>query len=43
MAPPVSTGQKRNLLSDSVFPQEDLFVPASLDDARHAARNVFFS
>ena len=43
MAPPVSTGQKWNLLSDSVFHQEDLFAPASLDAARHAARNVFFS
>ena len=43
MAPPVSTGQKRNLLSDSVFRQVDLFASASLDAARHAARNVFFS
>ena len=43
MAPPVSTGQKRNLLSDSVFHQEDLFAPASLDAARHAARDVLFS
>ena len=33
MAPPVSTGQKRNLLSDSVFHQEDLFAPASPDAA----------
>ena len=43
MAPPVSTGQKRNLLSDSVFHQEDLFAPASFDAARHAARDVLFS
>ena len=43
MTPPVSTGQKRDLLSDSVFRQVDLSAPASLDAAWHAARNVFFS
>ena len=43
MAPPVPTDQKRNLLSDPVFHQEDLFVPATLDAARHAARDVSLS
>ena len=35
--------QKRNLLSDPVFHQEDLLAPASLDAARHAARDLFLS
>ena len=43
MVPPVRTAQKRNLLSDPVFHQEDLFVPATLDAARHAARDVSLS
>ena len=30
MVPPVPTAQKRNLLSDHVFHQEDLFAPATL-------------
>ena len=30
MVPPVPTAQKRNLLSDHVFHQGDLFVPATL-------------
>ena len=43
MAPPVPPDQKRNLLSDPVFYQEDLFAPATLDAARHAARDVSLS
>ena len=43
MAPPVPTDQKCNLLSDPVFHQEDLFAPATLDAARHAARDVSLS
>ena len=43
MAPPVPTDQKRNLLSDPVFHQEDLFAPATLDAAQHAARDVSLS
>ena len=43
MAPPVSTDLKHNLLSDPVYHQEDFFVPATLDAARHAARDVFLS
>ena len=38
MVPPVPTAQKRNLLSDPAFHQEDLFAPATLDAARHATR-----
>ena len=30
MVPPVPTAQRRNLLSDHVFHQEDLFAPATL-------------
>ena len=40
MVPPAPKAQKRNLLSDPVFHQEDLFAPATLDAARHAARDV---
>ena len=40
MVPSVPEAQKRNLLLDPVFQQEDLFVPATLDAARHAARDV---
>ena len=40
MVPSVPEAQKRNLLSDPVFQQEDLFTPATLDAARHAARDV---
>ena len=40
MVPPVPKAQKRNLLSDPVFHQEDLFAPATLDAAQHAARDV---
>ena len=40
MVPSVPKAQKRNLLSDPVFHQEDLFAPATLDAARHAARDV---
>ena len=40
MVPSVPEAQKRNLLSDPVFQQEDLFAPATLDAARHAARDV---
>ena len=43
MAPPVPTDQKRNLLSDPVFHQEDFFAPATLDAAQHAARDVSLS
>ena len=42
MVPPVPKAQKRNLLSDPVFHQEDLFAPATFDAARHAARDVSF-
>ena len=38
--PSVTEAQKRNLLSDPIFQQEDLFAPATLDVARHAARDV---
>ena len=40
--PSVTDAQKRNLLSDPIFQQEDLFAPATLDAARHAARDVSF-
>ena len=40
MVPSVTEVQKRNLLSDPIFQQEDLFVPATLGAARHAARVV---
>ena len=40
LVPSVPGAQKRNLLSDPVFQQEDLFAPATLDAARHAARDV---
>ena len=40
MVPPVPKAQKRNLLSDPVFHQEDLFAPATLDAAQHASRDV---
>ena len=40
MVPSVTEVQKRNLLSDPIFQQEDLFAPATLGAARHAARDV---
>ena len=40
MVPSVTEAQKRSLLSDPVFQQEDLFAHATLDAARHAARDV---
>ena len=40
MVPSVTEAQKRNLLSDPIFQQEDLFSPATLEAARHAARDV---
>ena len=40
MVPSVTDARKRNLLSDPIFQQEDLFAPATLDAARHAARDV---
>ena len=40
MVPSVTEAQKRNLLSDPFFQQEDLFAPATLGAARHAARDV---
>ena len=40
MVPSIPEAQKRNLLSDPIFQQEDLFAPATLDAARRAARDV---
>ena len=40
MVPSVTEAQKRKLLSDPIFQQKDLFVPATLDAARHATRDV---
>ena len=40
MVPSVTEAQKRNLLSDPIFQQKDLFVPATLEAARHATRDV---
>ena len=40
MVPSVTEAQKRNLLSDPIFQQKDVFAPATLDAARHAARDV---
>ena len=40
MVPSVTEAQKRKLLSDPIFQQKDLFGPATLDAARHAARDV---
>ena len=40
MVPSVTEAQKRNLLSDPIFQQKDLFAPATLDAARHASRDV---
>ena len=40
MVPSVTEAQKRKLLSDPIFQQKDLFAPATLDAARHAARDV---
>ena len=40
MVPSVTEAQKRNLLLDPIFQQEDLFAPTTLDAARHAARDV---
>ena len=40
MVPSVTEAQKRNLLSDPIFQQKNLFAPATLDSARHAARDV---
>ena len=40
MVPSVTEAQKRKLLSDPLFQQRDLFAPATLEAARHAARDV---
>ena len=40
MVPSVTEAQKRKLLSDPIFQQKDLFAPATLEAARHAARDV---
>ena len=40
MVPSVTEAQNRNLLSDPIFQQGDLFAPATLDAARHSARDV---
>ena len=40
MVPSVTEARKRKLLSDPIFQQKDLFAPATLDAARHAARDV---
>ena len=40
MVPSVTEAQKRRLLSDPIFQQKDLFAPATLDKALHAARDV---
>ena len=40
MVPSVTKIQKRNLLSDPIFQQEDLFAPATIGAARHAAKDV---
>ena len=40
MVPSVTEAQKRKLLSDPIFQQKDLFAPATLDAARHAARDI---
>ena len=40
MVPSVPEAQQRNLLSDPIFQQEDLFTPATLDATWHAAREV---
>ena len=40
MVPSVTESQKRKLLSDPIFQQKDLFTPATLKAARHAARDV---
>ena len=39
MFPSVTDAQKRKLLSDPLFDQKDLFVPASIEAAREAARD----
>ena len=40
MVPSVAEVQKRNLLSDPIFQQEDLFALATIGAARHAAKDV---
>ena len=40
MVPSVTEAQKRKLVSDPLFQQKDLFAPATLEAARHAARDV---
>ena len=40
MVPSVTEAQKHKLLSDPLFQQKDLFAPATLKAARHAARDV---
>ena len=40
MVPSVTKVHKRNLLSDPIFQQEDLFAPATIGAARHAAKDV---
>ena len=40
MVPSVTKVQRRNLLSDPIFQQEDLFALATIGAARHATKNV---
>ena len=40
MVPSFTEAQKRKLLSDPLFQEKDLFAPATLEAARHAARDV---
>ena len=40
MVPSVTEAQKRKLLSDPLFQQKDISAPATLEAARHAARDV---
>ena len=40
MVPSVTKVQRRNLLSDPIFQQEDLFALATIGAARHAAKDV---
>ena len=40
MGPSVTKVQKQNLLSDPIFQREDLFAPATIGAARHAAKDV---
>ena len=40
MVPSVTRVLKRNLLSDPIFQQEDIFAPANIGAARYAAKDV---